>query len=532
MSRIRFAPAALAATIALGALAAPADALTAYDARTLGMGGNSVGFATNGSLAYWNPAAVANGTKFGLFLPSVGVSFSNNLIGTGDVANFATTLQNLTAGKGGTSTVWTQLGAAEGLNLQAEVVSDLLGFNFGRVGPGGLQVRLYAHSLSSVRMGLSPALAGDINNLFSPETGIAAMAATVGQISAKSGNANANTPAEIKADVQKLKGLITGSMSSLLKGKQSISADINVGANGVAAATYAMPIPLKIAIYPEAQLSLGTTAKFFGAINGLVPPMQLQGAPGGKTTSINTLGMGAAINLDVDTELTNLLSAIDSFEKETSLASTVDVIDKSTKLLETGLGKNSSLAFSSLAPTSAGFGMDLGAHFRFDKWWAVGATLVNPIMLWPATKSYYKYTFTSSGIQLLPDTTKGTAGVENTNNWAAEPMMIRLGAAWTPQLQGRGAPILVNDILVTGGLESAIITGTNLPPRPAISLGVEKLFGPLALRLGTQQLGFSPFYTGGLGIQTSIFQLNLGGGVDNPSNIKGAAVSLNMGFGF
>lgn len=63
-------------------------------------------------------------------------------------------------------------------------------------------------------------------------------------------------------------------------------------------------------------------------------------------------------------------------------------------------------------------------------------------------------------------------------------------------------------------------------------MGVEKLFGPLALRLGTQQLGFSPFYTAGLGIQTKWVQLNVGGATDNPGNPKAAALSANLGVGF
>ena len=88
------------------------------------------------------------------------------------------------------------------------------------------------------------------------------------------------------------------------------------------------------------------------------------------------------------------------------------------------------------------------------------------------------------------------------------------------------------DRLVTAGLDAPIITGTNLPIRPELHLGVEKMVGPLALRLGTQQLGFSSFYTAGAGIMSRWFQLNLGLGVDNPANIKGAAGSLNLGIGF
>ena len=83
--------------------------------------------------------------------------------------------------------------------------------------------------------------------------------------------------------------------------------------------------------------------------------------------------------------------------------------------------------------------------------------------------------------------------------------------------------------MVTAGVDAPLINGI----APSVSIGAEKLFGPLALRVGTQQGGLSPLYTVGLGLQTSAFQMNLGLGVDSPStNVKGAAAALSLGAGF
>src|SRR5688500_14902491 len=115
----------LAATMLVGGMADLASA-TVYDARTLGMGGNSVGYAGNASLAYWNPASVARGNAWGVYLPNVGVSLTNNLLSVQDVTSLA---GGLAGGNLGSSLAptFTKLGSSTGLNMQVQNLNEIVG---------------------------------------------------------------------------------------------------------------------------------------------------------------------------------------------------------------------------------------------------------------------------------------------------------------------------------------------------------------------------------------------------------------------
>jgi hypothetical protein len=516
---------ALAATLTVAAPVGAAFAAPAYDARTLGMGNSTVGYSGNASLAYWNPAAVGNGSKFGMFLPSLSASFSNNLLSPADVAAYASAFQNL--GKPGaaapSNNIFANLGSSNGLNLQMDTIVEPLGLSLGKIGPGNAAIRVYGHGVGFAQAKLSSEFSGNLNSLF-VGNGFTDITNTIKAISDSANNPNAASQDELKANVDKLGSLLKSNMSAFIKPNGNYTAktlDLTsvTSVNAAVAATYAQPVPVKVGLFPEGQLTVGATAKLFAAPSmAIMAPMQLPGAP---SSSLNPVGggVGANINLNVDKEVTELSDAIGRFQEDQNLATTAELMSKTGAFFNQGLAK-SNIAFSSVTPDNVGFGMDFGASYRFNKQFSAGLALTNPLMLWGAQKSTYTYDF--SGDEIRVNTRN-----ERTSFSQAEPFVVRVGGAYQPDLQG--PPILVKDILVTAGVDAPLNNGI----APSVSLGAEKLFGPLALRLGTQQGGLSPLYTVGLGLQTSAFQMNLGLGVDSPStNVKGAAAALSLGAGF
>jgi hypothetical protein len=243
--------------------------------------------------------------------------------------------------------------------------------------------------------------------------------------------------------------------------------------------------------------------------------------PGAPNSSLSPLGggVGANINLNIDKEVSELSQSIGKFQKDQNLATTADLMSKTGAFFSNGLAK-SNIAFSSVTPDQVGAGLDFGASYRFNKQFSLGLSLTNPILLWGATKNTYTYDFSGDDIKVKTDTARTTFS-------QAEPFVARLGGAWQPELPGPA--ILSQGLLVSAGVDAPI----NIAVPASASLGVEKLFGPLALRLGTQQGGLAPLYTAGLGLQTSVFQMNLGLGVDSPStNAKAAALAFSLGAGF
>jgi hypothetical protein len=528
----------LAASLAIALPAGAAFATTAYDARTLGMGGSSVGYSGNASLAYWNPASVAMSRNFGVFLPSVGLSMSNNVLSPADVQNLAGTFSklgqaNAGATSGDLSSVFKNLGSANGLNLQAEAMAEIVGLSLGKVGPGAMAFRLYGHALGNANMKLSKDFADNLNGLFF-QGGFTELSAAVSQLSqdANGGQFNSETQSKLNADVNALDATLKKNMSAFIKPgssdytKKTLSLNETFGADATAALTYAQPIPVKIPALPQSEITVGVTGKLFGSatsVLGNATTIPLYGGSGSE--KVNMLGAGANISLDIDKEVTELSSAIGNFQKEQNIATTADLASKAGAFFGNGLTK-SQLNFTSLTPDSVGGGIDLGAAMKIDDQWSVGLALINPIMLWGATQSSYRYEVSpvaSEGIRLVK------AGADQrVSFYQAEPFVARAGAAFQPKLNGPAW--LAKGLLVNAGVEAPF--GNGVPA--SIHLGVEKtFFDAVALRLGTQQLGLSPLYTAGLGIQSRFFQANVGVGVDNPTAaIKGVAVAASLGAGF
>lgn len=525
--KLRFAF-ALAATMSVAAPVGQAFAATAYDARTLGMGNSSIGFSGNASLAYWNPAAVGNGSKFGMFLPSLSVSFSNNLLSPADAMSLASTFQNLgKAGATGSSTagsdLFTNLGGAKGLNLQMDTIVEPLGLSLGKVGPGNMALRVYGHGTAFAQAKMTQEFSQNLNGLFM-QGGFNQITQTIQAISAAAQDPNANQD-QLKADVDKLGTQLNTYMSAFIKtdpakySAKTLDLTSVTSANAAVAATYAQPVPLKIGAFPEGQLTVGATAKLFAAPQmSFMSPITLPGTTNGNLNPVGG-GVGANINLNIDKEVTELSQSIAKFQKDQNLATTADLMAKTGAFFSNGLAK-SNIGFSSVTPDQVGAGLDLGASYRFNKQFSLGLALTNPILLWGATKNTYTYDFSGDEIKVKTDAARTTFS-------QAEPFVARVGGAWTPEFAG--PPILAQGLMVSAGVDAPL----NIPVPASASLGVEKLFGPFALRLGTQQGGLAPLYTAGLGLQTSGFQMNLGLGVDNPSTkAKAAAVALSLGAGF
>lgn len=546
--KLRFA-CALAATMTM---VAPAGAALAnvYDARTLGMGGSSVGYAGNASLAYWNPAAVGMGSRFGMYLPSISASFSNNILSPQDAMNMAGTFSNLGkadagSSNSGTDTVFTNLAGSNGLTLQFQSIVEPLGMSIGKVGPGNMSLRVYGQGIATARATLSQDFAQDMNGLFF-EGGFTQITDTITKISQSAGSGTASQQ-QLTDDVQTLKSQLGKYMGSFMleNGEtpttKSFDLSAVTSANGAIAATYAQVVPLSIPALPEAELSFGVTGKVLSAPQLPVgAPMVLPGGTGSEQLSPFGGGVGANVSLKLDRQVTDLVKAIDAFEKDQNLATSSELASKTGAFLSDGLA-NSKIGFMSATPGGIGAGFDLGAAMKFNKAWSVGLALQNPILLWNAKRTLYQYDFSGDAVKLVNVGSVDTAFNE------AEPFVARLGGAWQPNFGGPellGAGWLFNlglNVPVSSGvlLKSETVRGKEVLGTetyrlsPSVNLGMEKLFGPLALRLGTQQGGIAPLYTAGLGLQTSVFQLNLGLGADSPSPAaKSAAFALSLGAGF
>jgi hypothetical protein len=549
----------LAASVALAALPAPAAAqVIAYDARTLALGGNTVGYAGNASLAYWNPAAVGNSRNFGMFLPTVGVSLNNNILGVAEATSLVgaarggiTGLGAALGGNAGGPSLLTRLGTAEGLNIRAQTLVEPFGLAFG-VGPGSVALRVYGGATAVGAVNLSSDFASDLNNLVFAG-GFTDISGAANKVAASASKGLGTDMNALRSDVTALRSALERNMKSfIIDGKnkttateKSFTATVASGVTGAVAATYAQPLPLPKALterLPDAQLTVGVTGKVLQNGAGLLTipsgsggaalPVGVMSLPGGtgstSNATFNALSGSAAIRLNMDQEVTDLVNAIGAFDQAVNLATVGDLLGSVQAFTGKGLTR-SSLVFSSETPDNTGVAADIGAHMRINKWWSVGMTLVNPVLVWNARKTTYRYAFdtnpsSANALALVQDGPTQTVAFR-----VAEPFAMRAGLALTPQFEQFPATLL-NDSLVTAGVDAPIITGLNVPGRPVVSVGVEKLVGPFAFRVGTQQLGFAPMYTAGLGLQTRWFQLNAGAGAD-PS-LRGAAGSVTLGIGF
>lgn len=503
-----------ALALALAALLpAPAFAASVYDARSLGMGGPSLGLGGSVQQTYWNPAAAAvTGGRTAFLLPSLSVSAANNVVGVSELGGL------VTGGTAGLSGILGKLGGG-GLNAQIESVVEPFGVQLGQVGPGSMAIRLYGQGLLSASTRMSGGFSSDLNSLFL-QGGFDKIASQVAKVSA-AGSGSGSGQAQAKADAEALGALLDQNMASFIKqggGYDTKSLDFNVtsSANAALAATYAQPVPVQLpGFLSEGQWTVGATAKIFGAAGSAVSqalPQASIAVPGAASgAKLNPIGgqVGANVDLNLDKQVTELRNAITAFTADQNLATGANLASKAGAFFNEGLG-GSTIAFSATNPASVGAGLDLGSTLKINREWSVAAALANPLVFWPATKSTYTYDFSGSAVAVKEAT-------ESVNYWAGAPFTVRAGGAYQPAALGG---------LTLAGTFEAPFNG--LPP--SVTLGAEKLFGPLAVRLGTTQFGVAPLYTAGLGVVVPGFQANLAAGAD-PA-LRGASVALGLGAGF
>jgi hypothetical protein len=516
------------ATLWAGVVLFAQDALAApvYDARTLGMGNSSVGLAENASLAFWNPAAVAMGKSSGVFLPSLAFYAGNNIVSPTALASLLQQAGPSGAEGFANAAVIDLLrnAGSDGLTVAAEGMFEPLGVSLGQVGPGALAFRAYGRGVVRGTVSLSRDFTNNLEDLFGNNNkGLNDIIGAVGNLSRAVNNLNPTNDESLnqaRSDVGNLQALLTKNMSSFIKpaGAATTRKELRVNAVSTAhaalAATYGQTVPITIKALPEAELNLGVTTKLF-----TTPAAQLASAgaialPGGSPNArLSPLGGGVTtrLALDIDREVSDLVEAIGDFDKEQNLATIAQLTAKTANFLDAGLAK-SRIEMTNLIPDNNGVGVDLGAAFRVNRELSVGLTLVNPVLLWGATRTTHTYSVNASGVRLTSTAPVRTSFAE------VEPTILRTGLAWTPRESG---------LIVQGSFEKAF---ADFPL--SVNLGLEKKVGPLALRLGTQQ-GAQPLYTMGLGLQTRDFQLNFGLGMDNlPNQARALASSLTLGTGF
>jgi hypothetical protein len=505
----------------IGAIApvSPIYGVGFYDARSLGMGNSTVGLGSptanaqkqgDASLAYWNPAMVALNNRFGLFLPSIALGINNNTLSVAEATGLAANLQS--QGLNSLNGLLNTLGSNRGLIIGVDSIVEPIGFSLGKVGPGAMSARVFSHAIANVNLQASGGLTRDISSL---TTGLTSLSQTVQKL-----QGGLSDPSALSAAVTELNTVLNTSFSSFIKPDgnyevKSLTAQTVSSANAALALTYAQIIPLQIAAFPEGQLSLGLTGKVLAnPFSGLLSQVGQFPLPGSNAV-ISPVGGSFKTNvkLDLDREITTLKKALDAFSTDQNLATAADLTSGVANLFNDGISK-SDISFINAQPDPFGGALDLGASYRFNPEWNAGLSLINPILLWGATQSTTRYDFSGQEIKVV-----NTPG-GRVNFSQGEPFVVRGGGSYTPKQ--------IKDLIVASSF--AIPVSNGMPP--SIQLGLEKAFGPLALRLGTTQFGINPLYTVGAGIQTSVVQANLAVGVDNPLNARSAAVALTLGGGF
>lgn len=521
------------AVAAVGLGAGAAQAAPVYDARTMGMGGNSVGLAEDARTTFWNPAAAGFGRSFGLYLPTLSLGLTNNILGIAEVNQLTTAFSALGGGTAGDTTalngLLTRLGSG-GLVLASDFMAEPLGVAV-PVGPGTLTVRPFAMASLGARASLSQDFAKDLNSLVFGG-GFNNILASVNTLSSTIASGNPNDLASAEQEVAKLEGLLQTNLSAFIKPsgtgytKKSLDLTTVSAAAGGVAIGYGARVPLPPAVtrvLPQAQLSLGATAKVMvpatALASGALPTVPLPGGAANATISPVGGGAGAAVSLDIDKEVSELAKAIVDFRGGANLATTSALAAKTGAFLSDGLSK-STMRFTSTTPDPFGLGMDLGASLRVNEAVSVGLTLVNPLLFWNATRTTYTYDLSGSSIRLV------SSGPEKVGFREVMPVTLRAGAAWQPVFGDRVPAAFRSGLTLQGALEAPFGGFYG----PTAHLGVEKAFGPAALRLGAIVLGPNPMITAGLGIQTKPFQLNLGAGVD--PGLRSAQTALSLGVGF
>lgn len=543
MKRLWQAP--VAATLALAwmagqALPACATAIP-LDTQTLGLGGNFVAQGNDVNATNWNPAtlSLARGTVYLGFSPSL--MLGNSLLdlqNLGTLQNFGTYIQQYQA-----------YGTAAAPNPsqapQEPAVSGLLGNGiaaFGDATIGVLGVKFGVPAIYGFKqdgesaggtfgfrllgsVGIDPSLTApqifpviaNFGNVDSYIAGKIVDLTNTFQNNALDTNQEISDATAIKA---KLEDPVNGFGALLQSNGTSPSMTLSAvnSAYATSELSYAQPVPFPwhLKWFPHAHLMAGTSLKVF-----LAPGQNLGSLVGSSWPQVNSqpVPIGATgketmtVNLNVGTPLSQLDSAINAFISNPTNVTQLSSEGQQFSSAFSNPSQLVSVTMSTVVPSSAGVGLDLGGLLVLDDRWSVGASILNPVVFWPATETNYTGTLNNSGSGFTVNKT-GTQAVNFTDT---QPLGLVAGAQYQVPFPG----------LSLSGQVAQYFDGFG----PQLNLGArEDVFNVLDLMLGSQVGGIGNLVTGGVGLNLFASRIDASLAVDpNLGQAFDGALSWTVG---
>ncbi|MGE5707642.1 MAG: hypothetical protein ACM3YO_04845 [Bacteroidota bacterium] len=503
----------LLSLLASTVFAAPAWASTPLDARSLGMGSAFTAVADDANAPWWNPAGLSQVNGF-FYLPTqFGIRLGNNAIGLSSMNSITETMnywQNYQKDPLSVSANPPKLPdflSNGNMRFFGDTAVNLLGLSFGVKTP-----------LGKTNLGLSVQAKGSAAGSFEAADFFGSLGSAYDSMN--------TTDQKIATRVNNIKSMLDSnsvSISTLTDEANGIIADLDSGVGKLfsdetkqaditakvggylttmVSAAHQVGIPLPLPILNKSKVSVGANLKLFTA------PLSSTG----QTLPIN--GVNEPVGLPETIRLTarsnfgpayqNLKNQVQTFTSTTD-PSKFSEFSSAAQSLTKDIPLSGELVTT--RAEASGIGCDLGAMAQVDDRLTVGATLVNPLVIWQATETTRKVKYDSSTKQFSPD---GDPVSRLVNYRDTEPAALRVGASYRTLMNLRVAADLEKEL-------------TETPV--ALRVGGEWGLGPVALRFGTQVGGESPLVTGGLGFNLWAAKLSLGGGV-NP-NLQSAAAALS-----
>ncbi|HBN09702.1 MAG TPA: hypothetical protein DD435_13970 [Cyanobacteria bacterium UBA8530] len=502
-------------------ISTPALAVTAMDARSLGMGNAATAVANDANSPSWNPAGLSQGNGF-FYLPTqFGIRLGNNAVGISEVSALNTTLTSI------------QDYQKDPTKNPLPKVPDFIKDGDFRLG-GNVDLGLFGVSFpiptpfkdqGKANVGLSVwgkvngetrFQAGDfldaVGNAYDSFNGTdKKIAVRLATIQSEFGKNDVNI-GTIKDEVNGVITDLDSGMGDLLNSKDKkaeVSLDAGAYITTVLTASHQIKPP-KLPFFPNARFSVGTNLKVFSALD----PFSMGGSaptlPFGDKTE--TVGLPETIRIQAKgnfgTAYANLRNQVQSFAANPTPEKFSDFSSASQQLVK---DIPVEMDVTTTKASSTGFGCDLGAMAQLDDRLTVGATLVNPLVFWPATQTVRHTTWDGATSKFTDSPSKA----ESVTYRDTEPLAIRMGASYKALLGIRLAADLEQEF-------------SDIPP--ALRLGGEWGLGPVALRAGTQIGGENNSLNLGLGLNMWALKMNLGAGVDPGFKAAAAALSGSLSF--
>lgn|GEM_PF-2030848 len=329
----------------------------------------------------------------------------------------------------------------------------------------------------------------------------------------------------ITAQVRKIQGDIDGPNAfGALKADPNNPSDngdrpLTIGetnrAYGTTAITVTQPIPIpKLGWFPRARATVGGAFKLFAAPGTFNPSFGAQGAANSTLPvgAPGTLTTTAKINLSAP--LTTLDNALNAFSQDTTKVNQLQ--QQLSAFGNIDYSKAFTMAIQSKSANSLGSGFDFGAKIDLDDRLSVGASILNPIVIWPGTQTTltgaydgHNFSFTQTAQQAI-------------NFTDTEPFELSVGAAYR-------LPLGFN--LMADVAQSAARDLNGNGYGPSVQGGIEwDIFHFLYARAGIRLGGPNPVLGFGAGINLALARLDLGLGVDPKVKAVTGGVGLNVGF--